>query len=176
MTNTAMREELIFITNIIKSGSAFGQCQSDGAGVFISPPIFAKYGKGRDVGDCMLARMITNANDVRGELPLLAISRTVPIVVLDDEAESPTPVADTKTYEITEGDVASILHDDEYDDRIFSAEDVLVELAADETKRNIALAKLHLESMCNAGQCTRIEARNGAEIRVWFTAAPFRPE
>lgn len=176
MTNTAMREELIFITNIIKSGSAFGQCQSDGAGVFIPPPIFAKYGSGRDIGDCMLARMINNANDVRGELPMLAISLTVPIRVFDQDTGIHTPAAETNTPDINEIDVAHILHDDEYDDRIFSAEDVLVELAADESKRNIALVKLHLENMCNAGQCTRIESRNGAEIRVWYTAVPFRPE
>lgn len=173
MTNTAIREDVIFITNIIKSGSAFAQCQSDGAGVFIPPLIFAKYGKGRDIGDSLFARMIANANDPRGELPFFAVSLTTPIGDFDEDRD-PMPII--AASEITESDVARILHDDGYDDRIFSAEDVLVELAADETNRNIALAKLHLENMSNADQCTRIEARNGAQIRVWYTSAPFRPE
>lgn len=171
MTNTAMREELIFITNIIKSGSAFGQCQSDGAGVFIPPPIFAKYGNGRDIGDCMLARMINNANDVRGELPMLAISLTVPMGVIDQDTGSVTLVGpDTQLATITD-----ILMDDGYDDRWFSVEDMLAELRLDETPMNIKSVKDNLDILCDQGVCAHVTSRIGKLVRHWYTSDMVRP-
>lgn len=172
MTNSAARDELIFITNIIKSGSAFGKCRSDGTGVFIPALIFSKYGKGCDIGDCVMARMVTNANDVRGELPMLAVTLTAPVDTFDNGA---IQVALSDPDDPMEK-VADILNDTAYDDRMFSADDMLIELGLPMTAKNIKSVTARLNLLCDQGFCNQISARNGGASRVWYTCEAFRPE
>jgi hypothetical protein len=169
MKITAMREELIFITSIIKSGCAFGKCQSDGSGVFIPPAVFKKYSQGSDIGDCMVARMINNANDVRGELPFLAVSMSLPIGVFDDDISK-------SDEDIDASDVANFLLDDGYDDRWFSVEDMLVELSLPLMAKNIKAVRAKLDELCDQGVCQHVACRLGSSVRDWYTAEPFRPE
>lgn len=175
MTNSAMRDELIFITNIIKSGSAFGKCCSDGSGVFIPPLVFSKYGNGCDIGDCMMARVITNANDVRGDLPMLAVNLTVPIGVFNDEKQ-PQQINAGYVQDYLKTAIVNILEDRDYVDRMFSAEDILFELEIPETAQDIEDVTEILEKLCRAGECTRISATKSDDVRVWYTVEEFRTE
>jgi hypothetical protein len=172
MTNNAMREEIIFITNTVRSGSTFAKCQSDGTGVYIPAAVFAKYGKGRDIGDAMLAMMIPNLNDPRGELPLLVVSMTTPIGNFDDEQSKATQAATDD--QVTK--LVSILMDDDYDDRWFSVDDMLVELSLPETKANIKSVKAQLDLLCDQGVCAHITSRLGSAVREWYTSDVIKPE
>lgn len=172
MQKTSMREELIFIKNIIQSGCAFGLCQSDGAGVFIPPAIFKKYGSGQGVGDCMMARMVVNANDVRGELPYLALMLTVPFGALNGETGQPEVAAPN----IQLDRILEILLDDEYNDRWFSVEDMLVELSLPDTVSNVKIVKEEMNALCNKGVCAHVTSRVGSSVRSWYTADVIKPE
>lgn len=180
MTDAIANEDIIFITNIIASGSAFGQRSSDGDGVFIPPAVFRKLADDTHIGDAVRARMIPNNSDIEGRLPHLAIMLAKPIDKLADQPAEKIAPPSRPTVKVTDFNlikrVMDVLNDDEYEDRWFTVEDMCDELGLTDARRNIVTVQSALKFCCNLGKCVMVSAYTETTERVWFTAEKFRPE